>query len=209
MAETIKSVVILANGAFPEHDIPVGYLRSADRIICCDGAVVKLVEAGLEPWAIVGDLDSVPEDLALKFGEIMHRFVDQDTNDLTKSVLFAVSKGFDSITILGATGLREDHTIGNILLLLEYAIMVNIKIVTDHGFIIPIYSGSEITTREGQQVSVFSPDTEIEISSTGLLYALEKMKLNALWRGTLNEATGELVKLVFESEQAILVFLQH
>ncbi len=50
--------VILADGSFPVHEIPLGYLREADHIICCDGSAESLLNAGLEPEAIVGDLDS-------------------------------------------------------------------------------------------------------------------------------------------------------
>ena len=51
--------IILADGNFPVHRIPLGYLRDAQHIICCDGSAENLVMAGLEPEAIVGDLDSL------------------------------------------------------------------------------------------------------------------------------------------------------
>jgi len=34
--------VILANGNFPVHEIPLGYLKSAEHLICCDGSAEKL-----------------------------------------------------------------------------------------------------------------------------------------------------------------------
>ncbi len=50
---------IVADGNFPEHDIPLGYLKSAGRIICCDGSAENLIKAGFIPDAIVGDMDSL------------------------------------------------------------------------------------------------------------------------------------------------------
>ena len=35
-------VVILANGEFPAHDVPMEVLRNAPQLVCCDGAITKL-----------------------------------------------------------------------------------------------------------------------------------------------------------------------
>lgn len=204
-----KSIVILANGVFPRHDIPLGYLKSAEQIICCDGAVVKLVEHGMEPWAIVGDLDSVPEDLELRYSDRLFPDDDQDTNDLTKAVRFAIERGFSDIVILGATGAREDHTIGNISLLADYAESVNVIMATDNGIFVPVRSGSVISSWPGQQVSLFSTIPGIRISSEGLRYPLEGMSLINWWMGTLNESTGDTVSLSFDSDGFILIFLAY
>lgn len=202
-----KSIVILANGLFPRHEIPVGYLQAADRVICCDGAVVKLVEYGMEPWAVVGDLDSVPSDLAEKFADRLFPFDDQETNDLTKTVRFAIERGYTDIVILGATGVREDHTIGNISLLADYAESVNVTMVTDHGIFIPVRSGSVISSWPGQQLSVFSTLPGIKITSEGLKYPLDGIELYNWWTGTLNESAGDKFSLAFEGDGCILVFL--
>lgn len=202
-----RSVVILANGAYPEHEIPRGYIIDAERIICCDGAVAKLVERGLEPWAIVGDLDSVPPALLEHYADRMYRDEDQDTNDLTKAVRFAVERGFEKIFITGASGVREDHSIANISLLLDYAELAEVMLITDYGIFIPVSSGNPVKTRPGQQISVFSGDPDAEVTSAGLKYPLRGMRLASWWSGTLNEATGESVTLTFNGSSKLLIFL--
>ena len=114
------NIVILANGNYPSHEVPLGYLGRADLIVCCDGAVEKLVTNGLEPGIIIGDLDSVTPALKRKYAGIIVQDLDQDTNDLTKAVNWCVDRNYYNLVILGATGNREDHTIGNISLLAEY-----------------------------------------------------------------------------------------
>ncbi len=51
--------VLLANGDFPRHPVPLTILRRAGSLICCDGAAANL-PAGIEPDAVVGDGDSLP-----------------------------------------------------------------------------------------------------------------------------------------------------
>jgi thiamine pyrophosphokinase len=201
-----KPTVILANGRFPTSGLPLGYLNNAEHIICCDGAVNSLVDYGLEPWAIAGDLDSVPEDLKKRYADRLYYDGDQETNDLTKAVRYCLVKGITDIVILGATGIREDHTVGNISLLADYAESLSVKMVTDYGIIIPVQSGKPVSSWPGQQVSLFAIDTDTRISSEGLKYQLDKLVLKNWWMGTLNECTSVTFTLYFDTGR-ILAFL--
>ena len=116
-----STTVIVADGNFPEHHIPLGYIRNASRIICCDGSAENLIKAGYIPDAIVGDMDSISKESADRFSDRIFRDGNQDTNDLTKAVKWCNERGYNDIVIVGATGKREDHTIGNISLLTEYS----------------------------------------------------------------------------------------
>jgi thiamine pyrophosphokinase len=199
-----KTTVILADGDFPWHKIPLDYLNNAARIICCDGSAAKLIGLGIIPDAIVGDMDSLDVTTAEAYPERIHRDDDQETNDLTKAVKWCVARGFLDLVILGATGRREDHTIGNISLLLEYSNKARVRMVTDTGIFIPIRESSEISSYPGQQVSVFSIDPETEITSRGLMYPLTKKKLSNWWVATLNEALSESFRLNFVSGKVIV-----
>ena len=202
-----SDTVILANGEFPQHKIPLDYLRRAARIICCDGAAETLINCGLEPFAIVGDCDSLKPQIIEKYNDRIFRDDGQETNDLTKSVTWCSERGYSNIIILGATGKREDHTLGNISLLVEYARIVNVKMVTDTGIFYPLLKSDQIKSFKGQQISIFSTNPETAITSSGLLYPLKNKKLKNWWEATLNEALGDYVKLDFMSGQ-IIVFLK-
>jgi thiamine pyrophosphokinase len=196
--------VVLADGSFPTHQIPLSYLRKADHIICCDGSVESLITADLEPEAIVGDLDSLTPVISERFADRLFRDTDQDTNDLTKAVRWCINKGYTEIVILGATGKREDHTIGNISLLTEYAREINVTMVTDTGIFSPLLKSSVVKCFTGQQVSVFSINPETNITSKGLKYQLENLKLKNWWMATLNEATGDTFELRFNGGPVII-----
>ena len=58
-------VVILANGDFPTHAVPLSLLENARHIVACDGAIASLAARNdhLQDIVAVGDGDSVPESL--------------------------------------------------------------------------------------------------------------------------------------------------
>ena len=199
--------VILANGKFPDHPVPLGYLLNAKRVICCDGATDSLIDFGLEPFAIVGDCDSVNKKIAEKYQDRLFRDNDQETNDLTKAAKWCEGRGYKNIVIIGATGKREDHTLGNISLLAEYASFITVKMVTDAGIFFPLLKSCEMVSEKGQQVSVFSIDPETEITSSGLKYKLDKKKLTNWWTATLNETEGNSFSLQFKGGP-LIVFMK-
>ena len=198
------STVIVADGNFPQHEIPLGYLKNARRIICCDGSAENLIKAGFIPDAIVGDMDSLDHSIAGRFHDRIFRNGDQDTNDLTKAVSWCSERGYRDLVILGATGKREDHTLGNISLLAEYINDVKVKMVTDTGILTAISRSALIPSFPGQQVSVFSINPETEITSHGLRFPLNKRKIVNWWVATLNEAEGDSFNLDFEDGQVIV-----
>jgi len=183
-------VVIIAKGRFPHHDIPLRYLKKASYIVCCDGAANDFISDGGIPDAIVGDCDSISEEYKSRFAHILHRDPDQETNDLTKSVRFCVSQGKKDIIIIGGTGKREDHTIGNISLLAEYVNIANVRMLTNYGIFTPINSNTTFESYKGEKLSIFSIDSKI-ISTKGLRFELVDRALTNWWQGTLNESLGD------------------
>ena len=198
--------VIVADGTFPQHQIPLSYLKNAKRIICCDGSAQNLILAGMLPEAIVGDLDSLNDDLANRFSDRIFPDESQETNDLTKAVSWCCKMGYKDIVIVGATGKREDHTIGNISLLAEYIKYLNVIMVTDTGILQSFLKSSQISSFRGQQVSIFSIDPETEVTSHGLRYPLTRTKIKNWWFATLNESLGDSFSLEFYGR--LIVYLQ-
>jgi thiamine pyrophosphokinase len=199
-----KTTIILADGTFPVHEIPLSYLEGDHIIVCCDGSVERLVDAGFLPDAIVGDMDSINSQLKERFADRIFIDGNQDKNDLTKAVEWCKEMKYDDIVILGATGKREDHTLGNISLLVEYVKYMNVIMVTDTGIIRPLLSGSSIASFRGQQVSIFSIDRETELTSRGLKYPLDQTKINNWWCATLNEALDDSFSIEFNNGRILL-----
>ena len=192
--------VVLANGTFPEHSIPLGILKNAEFLVCCDAAAQTLLErTAMMPHAIVGDGDSLPQQYKERLAEIFHQYDEQDFNDMTKATRFLIECGKvspkkRSIAYLGATGKREDHTLGNISLMgyykKEYAI--DPVMFTDHGVFSSHYGNAVLPTFKGQQVSIFNLSST-EMNSKGLKWQIAPF--SELWMGTLNEALEDTVEI--------------
>ena len=172
-------------------------LHKARRIIACDGAITKLEALGFAPHAIVGDLDSISPAHKSRYSSMLQHVPDQMTNDLTKAVLFARENAWQNITILGATGEREDHTLANIALLAQYSPFGAVQMVTDYGVFVPIDASAQFCSFPKQQVSLFSLQPEVRLTFCNLRYPIEDAPLRHWWEGALNEAIGDSFSIHF------------
>lgn len=199
--------VVVANGLFPTASEILGFLREAPYIIACDGAAQSLHEGGFRVDAIVGDLDSLSDELKEKYRDHLYQLEEQMTNDLTKAVRFAKGLGFNRLLILGATGKREDHTLGNISLLTDYVgLFDHVEMMSDFGVFIPLKGSTTLTSVPGQQVSVFSLAPQAELSATGLRWEIANRRFDCWWQGTLNEAVGEEFAISISGEAKVVVY---
>lgn len=206
---TPYNCIVVANGSFPVGRIPQELLSKASVIIACDGAAESLHQRGLTPSYIVGDLDSIPDTLRQTYADRIHHIEDQEINDLTKAINFAHDKGFQEVLILGATGLREDHTLGNISLLMDYAPRFKqIEMLSDYGLFTPLLHTTTLQSQPGQQVSIFNLYPEGEISTDQLRWALHKRKLTAWWQGTLNEAMNTEFTITLSEAARVIIYRQ-
>ena len=197
--------IILANGDYPFADVPVQLLKEAPYVVCCDGGANEYIEKGYTPDIIIGDGDSLSEENRRLYADLIHHNPDQETNDQTKAIQFLLSQGKKRIAIVGATGKREDHTIGNISLLMEYMRMgAEVRSYTDYGVFVPCKDTCVFECRPGQQVSIFN-FTAKGLKSKGLAYPI--YDFTSWWQGTLNRCTD--TSFTIEAEGEYLVFLNY
>ncbi len=199
--------VILADGAFPAGKEALGYLENATHVVCCDGAARSLVAYGREPDRIVGDLDSLSEEFKKRFADRIEHVSEQESNDLSKAFRYCYSKGYNNIVILGATGKREDHTLGNLSLLSIYTESVpDIKIVTDYGYFTVAKKSGTFGSFPGQQISIVPLTGKAVVSSQGLKYPMDKLELKLWYQATLNEAKSDNFTLEFPENCELLIY---
>lgn len=185
--------VILAAGDYPCRPELQSFLHEHQRVICCDSAAdAFFLHEGRWPWRIVGDLDSLRHCADEVACPVIH-YAEQETNDLSKAVRYAQGEGFKRIVILGATGKREDHTLGNISLLIEYMRQgLDVKALSDYGSFIPCCDKYATTLPVGTQISIFSFGASGFVAE-GLRYPL--YDFTNWWQGTLNETIEPYISI--------------
>ena len=223
---TKHSIAIVADGDFPTAALPLKLLSEADIVIACDGAVESLTAAGFKTDYIVGDMDTLPQDKQLEYKEKIVRIAEQESNDLTKALRFALElfpkkdrqEALD-ISILGATGKREDHTIGNVSLLADYIeqarkcpwLKVHIQALTDYGVFVPYYPEESdlkvhLDNMKGRAVSIFAFDNSLRVTSQGLEYQTSGVRFDRWWKATLNRIAEEKALLILSHSAPILLY---
>lgn len=207
-------IVVLANGEFPTAEIPTRILQEAEHIVCCDGAIGKLLDSRIYhndmEVTVIGDGDSITPALRARCKDFI-QIPEQNTNDLAKAIRHCVSQGWLDITFLGATGLREDHTLGNVGVLCEYAARypeTHLRMVSDYGTFTPVAGTTQFESFDAQQVSLFTLGDNTKVTSHRLRWDVEDRHFANLWPGTLNAAIGD--SFTIQSQGGItLVYQTH
>lgn len=191
--------VVAANGELPTRGPALDVLRGARFLCCCDGAGERLWRLGFRPDVVVGDGDSLSDDFRSSYDGVVERVSEQEDNDLTKATRLCVSRGFRRIAYVGCTGMREDHTLGNIFLMPRYRRDFGLLpvMITDYGYFIPASGDAAFATFARQQVSIFNVSC-LHLSGEGLRW--QPYTYTQLWQGTLNEAVGDTVVMYADGE---------
>jgi thiamine pyrophosphokinase len=132
---------------------------------------------------------------------------DQDNTDLDKALEWCKVNNLSPITVLGTSQLREDHTIGNLMLLANYSDELDINFVTDY-FTITCHHGKQSFTSFKQQLVSILPVEDIQsITTEGLEFPLIDEPFPLSSRGISNRATGH--QFIITSSGKIWVFRSH
>ena len=201
----MNGTVILAAGDFPRKGGAAWKLLvGATRVVACDSAADAYHRRFRKwPTVIIGDLDSLSRlSSRVSRPPSLVKVPDQDTNDLEKALAYCAQQGWRDPVIVGATGKREDHSLGNVFRALDY----NCTIVTDLGRFIPVRNKATLTVAKGAAISIFAPDPKTRMTSKGLQWPLAPVRFRNLYCATLNRATGSRVTLT--TTKPVSVFIE-
>ncbi|MDO5035708.1 MAG: thiamine diphosphokinase [Porphyromonas sp.] len=193
----LPQAVVVAHGEMVGDAETQRLLEQSEHVVVCDGALERYLElTDRMPDAVVGDGDSVQEELLTKLGLTMVQVAEQETNDLTKSVRYALEQGWRRLSIVGGTGKREDHMLGNFSLLADYhfELGAEVRMSSQYGLFVPFTGELTVDLIRGQQLSFFALE-QVPMSVEGVLYPFEGQVFDRLWQATLNEALGGEVRV--------------
>jgi len=199
--------VIVCHGEPPSMATLRRELDGADLVVCTDGAAAWLEERGFAPDFVVGDMDSLGRvDVS---AQTVHAGPHdaQENTDSEKALLFALSRGADEITLLGALGGRVDHALGNVTLCAAYEGQAHLRLVDELGTLEVVRGRRELHVKPGARVSLVALSEGVCVVTQGLRWPLAG-PLPQGTRGLSNIAVSDLVVLDVTHGQ-VTVFTFH
>ena len=199
-------VVIVGNGEFPAHQIPLNHLKNAGTIICADGGADQLISYNLTPNAIIGDMDSTK----LRKDDFKGAWIsspNQNRTDLQKTLDWCIANNLNDVIILGAMGKREDHSLGNLHALAEYSSKIDITFVSNFAVIYSFKGKRTFSSLKGQQISIVAIENVKFISTVGLKYELNNEPFPPACNGISNEAEND--EFSINTSHPVWLFINH
>ena len=184
-----KPVALL--GASPvSHEILAEVLAFAPDLVAADGGAALAIEAGVMPRAVIGDFDSLSDEVrrAVPADRLFH-VAEQDTTDFEKCL---TRINAPVILALGFTGRRLDHELAVYNAIVRHPAR-SCVVVGDYDLALHVPERLELDLPAGTRLSLF-PMAEIAGRATGLRWPIEGLAFSPSGRvGTSNAATGPVM----------------
>ncbi len=177
-------VTVVSNGCIENLDFLQSIIENSDYVICADGAAQYLMGLNMYPNLLVGDLDSISNDSLewIEKGNVkLEQFpVKKDMTDTELAIEFALKKSPHRITVVGATGSRMDHSLGNIMLLYKIHKMgIKARIIDELNDITITDSKIKIEGSIGQTISIIPIGGDAKgVTLNGLEYPLDNYNIH-------------------------------
>lgn len=207
---------LLVAGGTVDDAFTVQYYKKNhfDLLIGIDGGARFFYESGIAPDLLVGDFDSLPLEILQYYeerGTEILRFCPQkDETDTQLALCMAIDRNCKEIFILGATGTRIDHVIGNIQILAQARKKgANAWLIDACNRIHLVKSQESIRKNEqfGTYVSFFPWTTTVEgLTLTGFAYPLENAVIDSESSLTVsNEITEETAHISYQKGLLLMI----
>ncbi|WP_185863825.1 thiamine diphosphokinase [Blattabacterium cuenoti] len=146
-----------------------------EKIFAVDGAFYYLNEFGISVDYIIGDIDSIlKKDIPLTTHLL--KIDDQRYTDFDKALNIIYNLGFININVWGASGMEQDHFLGNLSTALKYKNKKKLSILFHDQYHFYFFSDKRISfhQKKNKKVSLFPFPIVKGLSTNGLKYSIKK-----------------------------------
>ncbi|MCI1943863.1 thiamine diphosphokinase [Clostridium luticellarii] len=204
--------VIVSGGHAPSKELIKGELDGKSILICADGGGNCLYKYNIIPEYLIGDFDSIDRNV-LEFFEKKNCTVEKypkakNATDTEIVIDRALELKADEIVLLGVTGSRVDHLLGNLGMLLKCNLKgVKAYIKDEHNTVELIDKPITIEGSEGESFSLHAYcDIVSNLSIIGARYKLHNYNLKLGDGRTIsNEFLKSSVNITFDSGRLLLI----
>ncbi len=204
-----RSALVVGNGEPPSRALFAACAQEAELILCADGGANTASAYGYAPDYVVGDLDSVSRQSKAALAADRFILVDPEGHvgtDGQKVLNHAVALGVTEAVLVGFTGRRTDHLLGNLSLLKTFADRLALRLVDSYCDIRLIDRRIRFRAVMGQKISLCPLNGAVEgIETFGLKWPLRSESLIPGVRdGISNEVVANPVEIRVERGDLLL-----
>lgn len=215
---------VIVSGGMIQEDFALDFLKKIQEerkgkklvLMAADRGLDFFRKNGITPDIADGDFDSLSVEGKkylenLKDTEIIRLQPEKDDTDTQSTLNLAIAKGSENILILGATGGRIDHLIGNLgLLTLGKLKGVSVAIADAQNYICLVKSGTILSKagQFGKYVSFFSAGEAVEgLTLKGFKYPLNNFCLTTADSGLTvsNEIRDDTAQITYDRGSLMMV----
>ncbi len=215
---------VIVSGGMIQEDFALNFLKKIQEerkgkklvLMAADRGLDFFRKNGITPDIADGDFDSLSIEGKkylenLKNTEIIRLQPEKDDTDTQSTLNLAIARGAGNILILGATGGRIDHLIGNLgLLTLGKLKGVSVAIADAQNYICLVKSGTILSKagQFGKYVSFFSAGEAVEgLTLKGFKYPLNNFCLTTADSGLTvsNEIRDDTAQITYDRGSLMMV----
>ena len=205
----MAGVLIVANGVWPKSFKIDEVFAEYEHVLALDGAANRMVDAGIVPTAIIGDLDSI-DNTTLEHckanGSLVIHTPNQEQSDVAKGLHWA-EKTYpnEQIDLIGIELGRYDHNLAAYSALFECN--TSARILMDGWSALRVNSiPNRIQVRKGAIVSLIPFGNVTGVSLQGCEYSLENASMSTGTQGVSNKAIDATIVVSAQSGDLLLLF---
>ena len=193
--------ILMCAGEYEKMEI---LRRAEDLVIAVDGGLPRLLAQGIEPDLILGDFDSLGEDLFPLLEKlertgrkkVLRLPREKDDTDTIYAARLCLEQGYRDFLIYGALGGRLDHTMANIQTLAWLRERDARAYLVGKTTLVSVLSSEKVTFPENFEgiFSLFALDSRVTgVTLEGMKYPLQDGELtNSFPLGVSNEISSEI-----------------
>lgn len=192
--------VVFLNGVYPKDIEKLKNIVKDKRIICADGGTNTCFEMGLIPEVIIGDLDSIREEVLefYKNVRVIKKIKEKDYTDFELALMYIENEKLLDVTtrfksknsiekesrvtpvlVVGATGNRVDMTLSNILKLQSNKNMIFLTESFEYMRYIKLNKSVEVIEKLSGKTFSIIPITDLKkLDLKGFVYNLDKVDID-------------------------------
>lgn len=176
--------ITLLGGAKSAPNVLSEALNYGKTVVCADGGANFAAAHGLNPVAIIGDMDSISEESRMRYADVLHEISEQDSTDFDKALRNIVAP---LVLGVGFLGDRLDHALAALHVLLKYPDK-SVILLGDHDLLFLAPPKLHLSLDVGSRISLL-PIARTRVDTKGLRWNVADQVMSMThFIGSSNEA---------------------